>query len=214
MIKPVICKKGCFASKNILVTVVSVLFSMVFLLGVSGCNNATKAVKGEASEVAENVYMSLSGLNWDEQLQLLHPDALKEFKYLIMLPLEPASMNLPDSALTDSVFILDQPFSYNEMDQMEESVLYTTILNFVFERIPLLKNTFLSIQSEVIGEVPEGDNIIHVVSRVNMDFGGRQVDEIDVLTIKRIDGNMKSLLSTKVKGIAQLIQQSEVRKKL
>lgn len=55
---------------------------------------------------------------------------------------------------------------------------------------------------EVLGEVPEGKDVIHVLTRSRAKMGEMEIEGMEVISFRRVDGKWKALLSGKMKGMA------------
>ena len=57
-----------------------------------------------------------------------------------------------------------------------------------------------------IGAIAEGDSLVHVLVRTNLTVGGQSIEEMNVNTVQKIDGDWKILMSPKIEGIAMMIR--------
>ncbi len=55
---------------------------------------------------------------------------------------------------------------------------------------------------EVLGEVPEGDSVVHVLVRSRLLAGELETESLEVISFKKVGENWKGMLSKKIKGIA------------
>lgn len=55
---------------------------------------------------------------------------------------------------------------------------------------------------EVLGEVPEGENVVHVLTRSRAKVGEMEIEGMEVISFHRVNGKWKALLSGKMKGMA------------
>ncbi len=187
--------------------VLMLLVAMIALAGLA-CSGSQQPTQTGASTVSSQAYSAMAQADWEAYSGLLHPDAAAEFKATIMKPIN-ASFP-PDSAVTeaDTITILGRPFPVLALREMEAQTFFHIILKTVFESVPQLQSTFLTMQGDVIGEVKESEDIVHVVARTTMNIGGADVSEMNVMTAEKYAGDWKIHLSTKTRGLAQLVQQA------
>lgn len=55
---------------------------------------------------------------------------------------------------------------------------------------------------EVLGEVPEGQDVVHVLTRSRAKMGEMEIEGMEVISFRRVAGTWKALLSGKMKGMA------------
>lgn len=58
----------------------------------------------------------------------------------------------------------------------------------------------------VIGEVPEGEDMRHVVTRSRLSANGVELDAVEVISFRRADGKWRVLMSGKMKGLAAQVR--------
>lgn len=187
------------------------LFALLILavsgIIISGCTQTSVLPRTEATDIAEKAYTAMSSLDWETFSELLHPDALAEFKNMIY-PVVAASIPRTDSGFVrDSVPIFGSLMSISTMEQADGITFFNNVMNAAFDNTPQLQQTFSSIRSTVVGELPEGDNIVHVLTRTTLTIG-KDINEMSVMSIEKIDGEPKLHLPPRIKGLAQLIAQS------
>ena len=59
---------------------------------------------------------------------------------------------------------------------------------------------------EILGEVVEGEDLAHVVTRNKYLFKDQYVESVEVSTFKKVDGEWRVQMSGKLKGIALAIR--------
>lgn len=193
-----------FSSKGMTCLLACVVLSLSFI---SGCGQTEVQNRTEASDVAEKAYTAMSTLDWETFSKMLHPDALDEFKNMIY-PAVAASIPRTDSGFVrDSVPIFGSLMSISAMEQADGPTFFYDLMTAAFDNTPQLQQTFSSIRSTIIGELSEGDNIIHVLTRTTLTIG-TDINEMSVLSVEKVDGEQKLHLPPRIKGLAQLIAQS------
>lgn len=59
---------------------------------------------------------------------------------------------------------------------------------------------------EILGQVTEGEDVVHLVTRSNVSVGGVSIEDMEVVSLKRRDEEWRVMLSGRIKGIAQRLE--------
>ena len=181
--------------------------AIIGLLIAGGCQQSANVPTGEASKVAEQANSALANMDWDTYSGLMHPDAADQFRNMVFPAIETMLPKPSDSVLQDTVVLFGQDISVKALRDKPAPEFFAAIMNLVFDNVPQLRQTFLTMQTQVVGEVAESSDLVHVVSRTTMTINQGDLEEMNVLTMQRDDDAWKMSLSSKIKGLAQLIQQ-------
>ena len=74
--------------------------------------------------------------------------------------------------------------------------------------MPQLKQAMSSAEIDVLGELPEGDTLVHVVVRTSAQALGVGMSEVSVLTTKKHEGAYRVMLSGQIEGLITAIAQN------
>ncbi len=197
----------CGLSRSVYFPLFIFATAMIGLLIAGGCQQSADVPTGEASKVAEQANSALANMDWDTYSGLMHPDAADEFQNMVFPTIEAMLPKPSDSVLQDTVVLFGQDISVKALRDKPAPEFFAAIMNLVFDNVPQLRQTFLTMQTQVVGEVAEGSDLVHVVSRTTMTINQGDLEEMNVLTMRRDDDAWRMSLSSKIKGLAQLIQQ-------
>ncbi len=180
-----------------------VAFAIAFALGCTGEQKANPALD-QAVELARQGDQLLVAQDWNGYAALVHPEDMARFKSSLLLEFERLAM----IRRTDSITVFDQAFSLEELRSDTPEKFFVDIMTIVFRISPDLNKSFTGMKNSFIGAVAENDSLIHVVVNSKMLLGTRHVDEMDINSVRKYDDEWKLRLSTKVQGIALMLQQS------
>ncbi|MDH4157875.1 MAG: hypothetical protein OEW00_11430, partial [candidate division Zixibacteria bacterium] len=121
--------------------------AMTGLLLAGGCQQSPKAPGGEASKVAEQANSALANMDWDAYSSMMHPDAANEFRNMVLPTIETMLPKLSDSVLQDTVVLFGQDVSVKALRDKPAPEFFAAIMNLVFDNVPQLRQTFLSMQT-------------------------------------------------------------------
>ncbi len=119
--------------------------------------------------------------DWGALGRYYHPEALAEFRAASKLLLESN-----DPKARDARVALSGSDSGASLREMSDDVFFTTFSSRVFSVMPKdLLDMLFKPMGEVIGAVPDGADVAHVVYRTRMPVLGKLINTTDVLTAKR-----------------------------
>ncbi len=152
-------------------------------------------------------------MNWDAYMKLFHPEAVQDFHEMMMPIASGMQQLLPDPALADSIPPDERPPEeivefLNHMDEMPSQEFAGGFWNVLATMIPELGQAMSSLESEIIGGVPEGDTLVHVVTRNKTGGMGMEIVQMEVITVKKSPDGWRLMLSGRIKGLAQQLQRS------
>ena len=137
-----------------------------------------------AEAVAEEFFHGLGRLQWTRIVDLLHPDAQADFRLV--------AEQLVGSLRGDSILI--QLYGGASREDFEgwsprETFLRSTTGLVSYARG--LMESQVATDVVLIGTVPEGDSLRHVVYREDTDHMGTEIVEVAVTTLRRWDGRWR-----------------------
>jgi hypothetical protein len=144
----------------------------------------------------------INNLDWDGYAAILDQDGLERFKNSIMPGIEKLILASP----SDSINLFGMNFNSEEIQSKNATEFFTTIMNMASEISIDLKNTFTGMKNDNIGAISEGDSLVHVLVRTELSVGGQTINEMNVNTVQKLDGEWKILMSPKIEGIAMMIR--------
>ncbi|UCG60621.1 MAG: hypothetical protein JSV52_09820 [Candidatus Zixiibacteriota bacterium] len=188
---------------NIVLAATLLSLAITLLIGCSG-EQQVNEVLDNAMTLAQQGDKTLVELDWSGYVSMVHPDDLARFKSSLLLEFERLTM----IRKADSITIFDQTYSIQDLRSKTPEEFFINIMTLIFRISPELDNSFKNMKNKFIGAVVENDSLIHVVANTKMLLGTKQVDEMDIISVRKFEDEWKLRLSTKVQGIALMLQQS------
>jgi hypothetical protein len=162
----------------------------------------------EPKMVAEAAFESLRNTDWATYSTYLTEDALQNFQAQVVNGLGAIIPRDSVGNPADSFQIMGRMYETKSLMMMPADSFMIEILSRLFETTPQLKQTFSTIQNEIVGGVKEGETFAHLVIRNEYAFQGEPVQEMSVATLRLDDGEWKMELSHQIRGIADMMVQS------
>jgi len=171
-----------------------------------GCTGEQQAneVLDNAVTLVEQGDKALVELDWNSYVAMIHPDDLARFKSPLLLEFERLAM----IRKADSITLFDQTYSLEDLRNEPPEQFFINVMTIIFRISPELPKSFKNMKNRFIGAVAENDSLIHVVANSRMLLGTKQVDEMDVTSVRKFEDEWKLRLSSKVQGIGLMLQQS------
>jgi hypothetical protein len=184
---------------------------IAFLIAIAGCAEQEVPFNADAQAVAEQAQAYMKAADWSGMSKIMHEVGLEDFTAMILPAIESRVPLGDTNQANDTVSLFGVPYSANELRTLPADSFMAVIMNTVFQVTPQLGQTFATLETSPVGQVAEGDSLIHVLMRTSMSLGGGAVSEMDVLTVGKSGDAWKLLFPTRLKGMTQLIQQSIMR---
>jgi len=148
-------------------------------------------------------YQYVDASEWNKIADLLNESALHEFKAKL-LPL------LNHEATNGRNGLLKRTFGKNaKFEDAQNATDKVFFVNVISNVAGLIRNSGIkNTHTTVIGEVMEGDDVMHVLVRERYKLGDMEITNIEVLSYKKINNNWAMLLSGKIRGLVQTLQTS------
>jgi hypothetical protein len=190
-------------------SIIGLCFAVLLVAGTVHAQES--AQPGTPSEVVKAAYDAMNTLDWEQYVSYAHPEALAEFKNMLW-PIVQAKFGDSTADVSKIQLLLgvgrdaegNLP-DYPAADFMSNALLQIT------EAVPQLKQQLSRGKTTIIGEVGEGENLVHVVVRITYTNLGQSVSEVRVASVKESPDGWRVMLSAEMKtlamGMAQMISQ-------
>lgn len=152
---------------------------------------------GSPRAVAERVLGALASRNATAFVSDMHPEALAAFKSGVVRGLSQVTA-AEDKAEAEKFFQGNEKF--DQLSSMPADRFFAAYMGGVFQR--MRQEGDVRVNYAVLGEVPEGTNLVHVVYRGRITAGDRSMSDVDILTLRRSPGGWKALLSGELRALA------------
>jgi len=179
-----------------------ILFALLIIaFAIGGCNQTEQNFDAQIA-IAESGNQAMTSSDWDAYGKLMHPDALAEFKSHLM----PIIENLPKINNSDTINLFGHMYVVDSLKAKDDTKFFTEFLGIIFSLSPDLATTFSTMKNESVGAILEGDNTIHALFRTDMKISGREVTEMNVVTLLKDGTEWKLDLSYKLEGILMMVK--------
>ncbi len=181
------------------------LLAALFALmtGCSKSSNQASAGFEQSVQIAKEADSAIAALDWPLYASLVYPPDLQNFHDMLMPGIEAH----PSPTNADSVDLFGTAYSIDSLRNENPAKFFEEIMNLVVKLSPQLGQTFSSMTNDHLGGVPDGDSLVHIVSRTEFHVGNQSINEMNVVTTRQYEGSWKVLLSPKIQGVAQMVQQ-------
>ena len=163
---------------------------------------------GEASKVVNEAYDAYRATDWATYASWLHPEGLNRYEQ-ILRPGVGSDIQV-DSAgeVGEKYQWLGRSFNTQELMDMSPAEFFSFTMTEIITAVPQLKEAMSSATIDVLGEMPEGDTLIHVVVRTSAEAMGYGMSEVSVLTTKQHEGAYRMMLPGQIEGLITAIAQN------
>ena len=159
--------------------------------------SAQGAAAGAPTAVAQRVLGALASRDAAAFSRDMHPEVLAAFKSAVLRALENARTD-EDKAQAATFF--QGVTSFEQIAQLPPDRFFTAYMGGVFRRMREAGD--LRMAYAVLGTVPEGADLVHVVYRGRMTSGAQSISDVGILTVRRSPGGWKAILSGELRSLA------------
>lgn len=178
------------------------LLGLVLLIGCSGTTTEQSSSYTEQEQLVTTSYSYIQQLDWANYATLMHPNSLAEFRMMLMPGIEKLVM----ASSSDSIAIFNKSYSSEHIQNMPVDSFFVEMMSMMETLSPQFAAAYGSLSANVLGSIPEGDSLLHVVVRASMNTPVGTRDELEVQSLSK-DGDSWKLSSTiKISGIAEYIR--------
>lgn len=165
------------------------------LLLVAACALPVRAAAQETPEaVVQRYYETFRSGEFAANAALMHPEALEELKTTLT-----GMAALPGATENAEFREMFGVSSIEEMQALPAPVLFERVLRNQLEGE--MRAILATTEVSILGHVMEGDTTAHVVYRMRMNFGGQSLDQVQVMPLRRANGEWRVLLTGSLAGM-------------
>ena len=160
---------------------------------------AAAGAAGSPEAFAARYVEALRNQRWGDAAALMHPEALAELRALfapIMEHPEGAEVGRQMFGVADSA----------EFARTSDVALFESFLRTVAEGSPEFATAMTGATTQFLGHVDEGPNLTHVVFRLTMAVEKLSISKLDVMSLRRLGGEWRAVLTGDVRGIAEAVR--------
>ena len=175
------------------------LKSILILAALSTVMGATVAGLAQTTQetpesVAKAYLAAMQASDWAKCASLMHPDALASMKNGLALVVNADKSG--DAAKT--IFKLKSSAEYS---QLSDAAVFERLMDFVTSSNPDMKTILSSATNTVLGKVDESPDLAHVVFRSRSKVGSEDINEVDLLSLKKQGSSWRTLLTSDMEAM-------------
>ena len=152
---------------------------------------------GPASEAARAYYTTLKTKDYPAAAKHFDPAALKSFREMLSFFNE-----LPDEEAADTLsMFFGEGATKDSVKKMSDSEFFAAFLKGLMQEAEEAGGVEFG-DFQVLGEVPEGEDVIHVVTRNKVGVGELKIESMEVMSFKKAGDSWKAMLNGEMSGVA------------
>lgn len=172
------------------------------ILSLSLCASVS-SLGQSASERAKEYYEVFKSGEYGKAADFFAPQALADFREMMDFVDE---IPVEGSAQFYSTFF--GPGATKEtVTALSDSEYFSGFLAFVMRQAEMAGGINFD-GVEILGEIPEGEDVMHVLTRNRISMGEMEVEAMEVVSFQKVEGEWKTILSGKMKGMAAQLQKA------
>ncbi|WP_242107002.1 hypothetical protein [Luteimonas aquatica] len=163
------------------------------------CRAQAPAGAGDPEAVAAELYARIKASDWKGAAALFDEDALKRFRGMLQPVVDAASASGQPGA--NALFDGADPAS---LKQAGDAEFFAAFMGGMMARLSSMGGGISA--SQILGSVPEGEDLRHVVTRTSATAMGIGITKMEVVSLRRRGGAWKVLLNGEIEGMAKAMQ--------
>lgn len=175
------------------------LKSILIMAALAMVMGATVAGMAQAAQetpesVAKAYLAAMQGADWAKCASLMSRDALADMKNTF------ASVVNADKSgeAAATIFKLKSAAEYS---QLSDAAVFERLMDFVTNSSPDMKTILASSTNTILGRVDEGPDLAHVVFRSRTKLGAEEINEVDMLSLKKQGSTWRTLLTSDMEAM-------------
>jgi hypothetical protein len=163
------------------------------------------ALAESPEEVARVGLDLVSKRDWPAYTHLMHPEALRSMKEMFR-PIVEADTK---GEAAQGLFGVAGVKGYDAAsDSASDSALFCSLMVNLMKIAPAMVEAVKNAEYTVIGSVPEGKDLVHVVYRVHTAAEEVQVTKVSAISLRRHGETWRFLLSGNMEGLVSALQKA------
>lgn len=165
------------------------------------CLSAASALAGTATEAARDYYSKLRAGDYDGAAEAFHPAELESFRKMLGFMTE-----LPDETAAEVLAtFFGKGATKESVTELSDADFFASFFSGVMKQAQVTGDVAFG-DLEVLGEVPEGDDIVHVVTRNEIGVGKLKIKSMEVMSFKKSGEAWKTMLTGEMTGMAAQVK--------
>lgn len=138
--------------------------------------------------------------DWAAFSRLMHPEALAELKRIF----RPIVASEGAGAMRAAFFGTEK---IEQFDALDDAAVFERLMSNMTKNVPGMAEAMASSEMIIVGSLPEGDHLVHVVYHAGARTEGMIFSKTSVMTFRRYQGEWRALLAGNIEGLAARLGQ-------
>lgn len=156
------------------------------------------------SVAKEYIAASTAG-DWAKAATFLDPEALGSFKNMFG---EVMKMDKKNEAGKELFGLKNNA----EFEQLSGEQVFTKLISMLVTMVPQMKQMLSEAENTILGQVPEGNDVVHILYRTKMKIGDGSMSKVDVMSLKKSGTIWRLKLSEEMEGSFSAMAKSLLQK--
>jgi hypothetical protein len=153
------------------------------------------------TERAEMYFSDIENRNYSAAAEHFDPVQLKEFREMMEFYKE-----IPTEAQAQFIkTFFSEEQTVESIAKLSDTEFFSGLFNFIMKQAEATGGVSFD-GLEILGEVKEGQNISHLVTRNRVSIGELEVEAMEVVSMKKVGNEWRMMMSGKIKGLPQQIK--------
>ena len=168
--------------------------------------NAARAAEEATPEaIAKRQIEAMRSLNWELVAKYTHPKALVQMQSLFIPVVIAGAAAKDNPAAQEMMKIVFAGKSADELSGMAPAAFFQIVMKGISGATPDFKYAMTGMEVQILGSVKDGENLAHVVYRLNRNIGDNVATKIAVTTVERDGETWKAQLNADLENVARAI---------
>ena len=173
----------------------SLLVLLPMMLGAQDSTDTPEAVVRRYTE-------AMRAGQWDTAAALMHPEALAQFREMMMPAFQSEE---PGRELRARFF---DGMSMTRIRHLSDGAFFARFFSGMMSLNPELLGVVQDAEITMVGHVLEGEDVAHVVYRMQMQMDQMTFTKLDVMSVKRHGATWRGLLTGTMEGLAAALSRT------
>ncbi len=138
--------------------------------------------------------------DWTAFARLMHPEALAEFKRIFRALVAGEGAG----PLRSAFFGVEK---LEQVDALDDVYVFERLMTNLAKNVPGMAEAMAGSEMFIVGSLPEGDQLVHVVYHAGAKTEGMIFSKTSVMTFRRHQGEWRALLAGNIEGLAARLGQ-------
>ncbi len=138
--------------------------------------------------VAKAYFAAMKAGDWAKCASYMHPEALASMKrsFGAVVKSDKSERTARD------IFGLN---GNADFEKLSDARVFERLMDFIASAVPELKTALASSTNNVLGQVGEGQELVHIVYRTLLKLGQREVSQVELISLKKSGTTWRALLT-------------------